>query len=294
MPPENTPQPSSPQTPPQPPAVSTLKTFRSYASDMAEAVRKQQGSVMKIAMAEQEKKKREVDNVRPTSKKNILFSLGALAVAALAVGAIYFGFFASKRPATIAPSTTVRDESFIAYDTSVAIDVTNKETLQSSVASALAAPHELGSITLFAPKVAVPPEEGMPLYIANLITLDFTAALRRSLTNDFAFGIHTWEGNEPFMIFTSDSFDTAFVGLIDAERTLYSDIAELFDLPATDADGSAFADKAFVDDVIMNHDIRAIKNSLGENIFFYAITNDGHIIFARSDATFVEIMNRIR
>ena len=63
--------------------------IRTYASDLAEVMRTKQGSVVKIALAEQARRDIDEANASPTSKKNIFLALGALILIAIGIG-IFF------------------------------------------------------------------------------------------------------------------------------------------------------------------------------------------------------------
>ena len=64
--------------------------LRTIATDMARAVREQELSVIKIALAEQKKREAIEEYNAPTSKKNLSYIFGSLIFIALAGGVIWY------------------------------------------------------------------------------------------------------------------------------------------------------------------------------------------------------------
>ncbi len=271
----------------------TLKSIRTYASDMAKAIRDKQGSVMKIALAEKER--RDAENVAksPVSKRNISFTLGTVVLVVLALGALYFGYNAKRAPKTIEETSrpivsTLIDGTFIPSTGA------SKEAIQSSLQDLLhSSGNELDSITLL---VITEDSTQIPVTTTAFVQttgLDFTSQLIRSLSPVFSIGIHTLEGNSPFLVLKSDSYDTSYIGMLSSEKTLYDDMAPLFELPEYDISGTLYATAPFVDSVVANTDVRGIKNSAGEFVFFYSITSQGFIIMATSPETYKVVISAL-
>ncbi|MBP6912197.1 MAG: hypothetical protein KBB88_03295 [Candidatus Pacebacteria bacterium] len=270
----------------------TLKSIRTYASDMAKAIRDKQGSVMKIALAEKERRDAENIAKNPVSKRNISFTLGTIVLVILALGALYFGYKAKRAPKTIEEATqptvfTLIDGTFVQSTGA------SKEAIQSSLQDLLhSSGNELDSTTL----LVITENNTLPITATAFVQtngLDFTSQLIRSLSPVFALGIHTLEGNSPFLVFKSDSYDTSYIGMLSSEKTLYDDMAPLFELPQYDISGTLYATAPFVDSVVANTDVRGIKNAAGEFVFFYSITSQGFIIMATSPETYKVVMSAL-
>ncbi len=232
-----------------------LKTIRTYASDMADVVRDKQGSVVKIVMAEEDKRRRIVENVTPTSKKNIFFIAGSMLAIALTLLVIVFAISRSNRPVEIQDTPTVTQSTeAIPYDTVVTIDTSGvRLVLASEVEKALAGSYTLGSITSITPT-----SSGVPLQtidLINLMRIRLSAPFLRSLSNDFMLGIHTFNGNELFLILESNSYDATFAGMLAWEQTLLVDLYDVFDITST---STSLNDQIFVDILVENLDARAV------------------------------------
>ncbi|MBP7805134.1 MAG: hypothetical protein KA052_02880, partial [Candidatus Pacebacteria bacterium] len=63
-----------------PPHTIHVSPVRSFSSDLASAIREKGGSVVRIAIAEDEKHRREREENSVSSKKNIAFILGTMLI----------------------------------------------------------------------------------------------------------------------------------------------------------------------------------------------------------------------
>ncbi len=267
-----------------------LKTIRTYASDMADVVRDKQGSVVKIVMAEEDKRRRIVENVTPTSKKNIFFIAGSMLAIALTLLVIVFAISRSNRPVEIQDTPTVTQATkAIPYDTVVTIDTSGvRLVLASEVEKALAGSYTLGSITSITPT-----SSGVPLQtidLINLMRIRLSAPFLRSLSNDFMLGIHTFNGNELFLILESNSYDATFAGMLAWEQTLLVDLYDVFDITST---STSLNDQIFVDILVENLDSRAVLDENGEIVLMYSIINENTVIITKSKDTFKEVVGRL-
>lgn len=271
----------------------TLKAIRTYASDMAKAIREKQGSIMKIALAEKERRDAEQSAKSPISKKNIVFFIGTIIVVVLTLSALYIGYKAKQAPKTIEEDSQPVIETLVEGRTLSSTGV-SKEAIHSSMLDLLhSSGNELDSTTLLLIQEMNSPTPISATTFVQTNGIDFTPQFIRSLNPVFALGIHTLDGNSPFLIFKSDSYDTSYIGMLSAEKTLYGDMTPLFELPEYDISGILYATSAFEDSVIANSDVRGIKNTAGEFVFFYSITSEGFIIMTTSPETYTTVMNAL-
>lgn len=71
-------------------------------------------------------------------------------------------------------------------------------------------------------------------------------------------------------------------------------MAPLFGLPERDSNESVFGTASFVDSVIANQDVRAIKNVANEYIFFYRVRDDGTIIMTTDPSAFKALITLVQ
>ena len=116
-------------------------------------------------------------------------------------------------------------------------------------------------------------------------------ALLRSLDNNFLFGIHAFTENNPFLLFTVRSFNNAFSGMLEWEKTIFDDLTPLFALEQVDKDT---LNRSFEDVIIENQDLRALKDKEGNIVLLYAFANQETLIITTHEVTLDEILERLK
>ena len=64
-----------------------------YAEDLAEEIKKEQGGAYRVALEEEKRKEEDKKEFSPLSKQNLLFSFSSLFLLLLAAGLIFFVFW---------------------------------------------------------------------------------------------------------------------------------------------------------------------------------------------------------
>ncbi len=272
-------------------------TVRTYASDVADAMRRGQGSMVKIALAEQARREDGGEDVadKATSRKFIALSIGLIALGIIiAVVAI---IATKKKPVTVV--TNVPPPMIITLDDSRRIDITGmtRTTIKSRISDALvnAAPR-LNTI-----QSIVPVEQSGETYtevsteqFLTRIESAMPSALRRTLDSHMLFGVHAFDGNGPFLLLTTDSYATAFDAMLTYERVMFDEFYDVFGLSATDY--RYLFTSQFQDKVIRNQDTRALLSPEGKPVFFYTFLGEKKnvILIATKESTVEEVVRRLR
>ena len=260
-------------------------TVRTYASDVADAMRRGQGSMVKIALAEQARREDGGEDVadKATSRKFIALSIGLIALGIIiAVVAI---IATKKKPVTVV--TNVPPPM---------IGMT-RTTIKSRISDALvnAAPR-LNTI-----QSIVPVEQSGETYtevsteqFLTRIESAMPSALRRTLDSHMLFGVHAFDGNGPFLLLTTDSYATAFDAMLTYERVMFDEFYDVFGLSATDY--RYLFTSQFQDKVIRNQDTRALLSPEGKPVFFYTFLGEKKnvILIATKESTVEEVVRRLR
>ncbi|MFA5934015.1 MAG: hypothetical protein WC795_02220 [Candidatus Paceibacterota bacterium] len=269
-------------------------SLHTYSSDMAEAIRDGQGSVIKIAMAEQKKRDRDEENVSPQSKKNIFLIIGSGVLILLAVGAVIIYYITRPSETTIVIED-IKNKSIILADTVKVIDTASSTSDQARAEitkEIISGTLKLDSIenVIFTDT----PLNPAPLSVDRLalfLDLRISPSLARSL-GDYMFGIHAFNGNQPFILFKTKLYETTFAEMLSWENTLLDELAPIFAIDLSSENHYLLGER-FIDTIIRNKDARAIKDREGKIIIFYLFIDKQTMIIARDPKTMDEIQNRL-
>jgi hypothetical protein len=122
------------------------------------------------------------------------------------------------------------------------------------------------------------------------------AQLMQGLGTTFFFGIHAVSGNVPVLVIPVTSYDLAFSGMLAWEPTMNQDLSPAFDaVPAlvTDANGLPIA-RSFTDAVLLNYDVRELKDDSGSVILYYSFPTPNILVIAENPSTFAEVLSRLQ
>lgn len=127
--------------------------------------------------------------------------------------------------------------------------------------------------------------------------------LVRSLDPDFLFGVHAFDGNQPFLMFKTGAYSQAFAGMLDWEPTMQQDLAPLFTrsvsphIPeegtATPTDSTQFLQTPFKDRTVENHEARVIENDQGDILLLWTFLDPQTLVITTNEYTLREIVTRL-
>ncbi len=121
-------------------------------------------------------------------------------------------------------------------------------------------------------------------------------ALLRAARDEFIIGMYSKEegNNAPFMMFTVDAFENAYVGMKEWERTMLGDIGGIFINPdQLSVIIASSTPSLFQDKVYYNKDTRVVFGSTQTPILVWAIVNRTQIVVTTDGETLDALMNRI-
>jgi len=156
----------------------------------------------------------------------------------------------------------------------------------------------LGSITRIVPTLSTD-TGARPVTTTELFkAMDVHAPddLVRALGDQFFLGIHTVDKNAPVFVFTVNSYDHAFAGMLSWEPTMNADLAPFFTLVPALASGQNGLPTArpFKDMVMRNYDVRALRDDSGTIQLYYSFPTPTLLILAESPYSFTEILSRLQ
>lgn len=291
--------------PPKP--KSEIPTMETYKTDIAEAIRREHMSAIKIAASQQGKIHEPGAYDLPGDRGSSIKKIAIIAVSLLLIvsggAALTYSFL--NRPAT-GPSATpntgtpIENITFEAVKTMIVpkdeiqfkqILTTERNTGELRLSSAtkvvlatgtLEAPVLLSAETLFS-------------YLGPRTESSFI----RALGEHYAFGFHMTSDKEPFLVVAIDSYDHAYAGMLAWEQYMEDDLSPAFYTKETrpvsvGTSTPVIANNTFSDLVINNKDVRAVRRADGAIKLLYSFPDKKTLIITTNETTFKNLVARLR
>ncbi len=277
-----------------------LKTIHTYTSDMADAVRENEATVIKIALAEKDKREQEdmYKKAQGTGISKFFLTLGGII---LLVGASILVYFLMQRNGAInapvkAPTAV---PAIISYDDQSFVDLSNA-TSASDVTEAINLEVEkggaLGSIkSLLLTKFAEGKAQLFPFDdFLSLTKIAPPQTLVRTLSGEYMVGIYTSESSRAhlFMVVQVKDFNQAYAALLEWEKTMLDDLFILFHIDVS-GDHSSLFEKPWNDIIINNKDARILYDESGDDVLYYVFADKNNLIIADNQDAIEEITARL-
>jgi hypothetical protein len=218
------------------PVEQKTNTVRTFQSDVAGSVKSDNVSMIKIALAEKERREQEgnyfdVEVKRKNYKPTLLLILTICLVIGGAVGFVYWYF--NKPPApTLEERLAPREPTILYSETQSAVSVTNKNTdvILADLKKETLAKLDLGTVK----RILITDIVGTSTI--NVNAQGFFKAIRsrapqnliRVIEPYFFIGAYSFAPHDVFIIFKINSYDTAYPAMLEWEKTLESDLGPLF------------------------------------------------------------------
>ena len=272
------------------------KALRTYTSDMADAIRQNEVSVIKIALAEKEKREQEniYKQAEGTKTSKIFFVIGGIILISVGLVGSYYLF---QKKETVAPIITNNFETFINYDLYSAIDVTNI-TNQNNLINVIEENNLLnvGQVeAIFLSKKINEVEEKLNTKdFLSLIESNAPGSLVRSLSEKYLLGeyITTEKKSVKFLIFETNNYAQTYASMLEWEKTILKDLFIILNLKNIPVESPLF-EKQWKDVVINNRDARVLYGDNGEGILYYVFINKNHFVITSDKETLKEVISRL-
>lgn len=283
-----------PPTPPEDGFAKKIPVMKTYSSDIAEALKNKQGSVLSIAFAEEKKRQQIHDVTSAGSKKNItyiIFGVLFLGISVVMIGSFFFSIF-DKTP-SIMPAPKV--PSLISYDVDKAEDITTSSTssIQELIRKNVAESFEgkVKRILFYQSAGALQSPVTLREFESKI---DFTMPNRliNSLKDEFFVGaINANSTNYPVMIFSINSFDTTFPGMNEWEKDIVEDLIYPFDIKADD--DNELLNRSMQDKTVKNHPARILVDKTGKIVLIYGFVGSEYVVISTNEDAYGESVSRL-
>ncbi len=281
----------------------TIKTIHTYSSDMAEAVRDNDVSVIKIALAEQKKREREIQykksEVSPLAK--LFLFVGGLVILSLAGGAIYFVSHTKKQNSTIPVVTSQNNSTLIPFTKELVID-TKSRTSFADVAQEIhekiktTLDHE-GIVSISLVRSTPNKPERIPLEnFLSFIPVTAPESLVRSLDSNYMIGSYqssdTKKHPNPFIIFKIKDYNQTYAGTLMWEKRMSGDFVQLF---STDTASyiTSTQDRPWRDIIIQNNNARVLYDDAHTPLLYYIFVNKDYFILSDDKDTLSKLFQQL-
>jgi hypothetical protein len=280
---------------------------RTYKDDLATAISRDHLSSINIAIAEQQKQQK-TKAVKPIStpseySKHKIITFISIILLLLGGSIITFIFLNNER-ATIQTETIIELPSLITTEYKTEFNISGLD--QTKILTAIS--NGLNTIKIPAGNfynVYLTTSTGTSRRLldskemVSILKLKMPDSIKRNLFPLFMLGTYYTEVNNPFIIFKVSYFENAYAGMLEWEANLEKDFRNLFRLPNYEeaenllTELTASEQKKFQDAVILNKDVRLIRDENNQIILLYSIIDKETIVITTSDTTFKVIIDRL-
>ncbi len=277
-----------------------LKSLRTFESDVAEAMKGQKTSMVQMVLAEHHTKQKQTEEATQEKKRSSTFILGSIGLIILSisiVAASVWYMFTGEHVISIlepdVPSLLFAESSrefrgdelsTIRLRGSIAQEIAQADLRPDAIEHLYVTEVVEDSNTSNPYRVVVSTERFFEL-VGNMVP-DW---MIRSLNDEFMLGIHAWNGNQVFFVFTTNDFDVAFSNTLSWEDSLPDDILPLI---GKDTDEEVYT-RQWEDLLIRNRDMRVVRDNKGNIVLAYTFFDSQTLILATSVDTIDEVITRI-
>lgn len=284
--------------------------LRTYKDDIAQAIQANHLSSINIAIAENEKmhnkidRGAEIENLGKDYKKSKILFIISFILVIIGIGFFLFSYFGKTTEIERLPGQNSVPNTIMSADYRDELSINNviKDRFVSALSSKIN-------------DIQIPVNNIYSTYITSstgtekrLITteefINFTNLrvpdiLKRTLSPDFMVGMFSFGQDLPFVIFKTSSFENAYAGMLDWEKNLEKDFYLLFRLNSNYSEKDLVtsltpsATHLFEDGVVVNRDVRIIREGGEKIILLYGILNKDTIVITVNDVVFKELINRL-
>jgi hypothetical protein len=295
-----------------------VKAIETYQGDIEKLIENKNVSVVSIAAAEAQRRGITPPEASPHEGtgpmvRNILMVAGGIVALTAAALSLLFVF----RPAPTVQVAVEAPSPFINVDQTLTFTVPADQLEHRAAITALETQRENVSLSLglvarflLAESKAATTSDLAPLGTATVLKAlspNIPDTLVRALDQkNFLLGIHSFDGNQPFLILSTDSYEQAFSGMLSWETSMQGDLAPFFTrtprehipeegIASTTPDPSqTFVQTGFIDKIVENHDARVIQNNTGDILLLWTFLDRNTIVVTTNEFTLREIISRFK
>jgi hypothetical protein len=272
----------------------SIKAMRTFKSDAEEAIRYQNVSSVKIAVAEQEKRdSTPIERTGESSSSRSIITVLILALLIVGFGGGYYWYFMRDTETSPSDDIIYALKAPLAYQ-KYAIFKPEVEQSPFEKAASLASSMQatIGDIIFIATQDSATSSAYQAAPSALFKGTRIPDRLLRTLSRDYMIGVHAFDGNSPFLILKTTFFQNAFPGMLEWEKDMRNDLLPLIRIDHFDAERIVSNSDIFTDRVIANKDVRVLAGTSGD-ILLYTFADKDTILIATSEKTLRNILDKL-
>lgn len=286
---------------------SDMQHIRTFQSDVANAVKTDNVSLIKIALAEKKRQERQGTFnstliSTSSSKKSIYIGIAVVLILFFAGGFFLYASLRVQTPIEPTDGTTLATPS-IEMEKVLDVDIGGKDSndIERIVQAEKAAELSLGAmerIRFVQTNVA-----GIAQEVDSAGWLTFMRArapdsLLRAFERGFVFGVYSLTPHDSFIIFKVESYDIAYAGMLQWEPSMEEDIGGvIINRPergnTTSTASNNFNGKPFVDRIVNNKDTRVLLDDAGRVKMLYSFIDKNTLVIASGESVLREVVFRL-
>lgn len=291
----------TPQKMPKKERIQEIPSLRTFSGDVVKAIKKQKGSIAKIAIAEQKRKRRRKKEggtkKRGNRKMAVWITVGLLAVSVSGI-ALFYQFKGGAKTSEKVRLPAVVQKAIIPPEREAGIDAeTPVAEIRSAIIREIEETVERGGIKniYLTAQFSIQTPEGVVRErklagVDKLLSIwdhRMPDELERSFSGEFMLGVYSDPplANSPFLILTTTLYEQTFAGMLKWEEDMKDDLYGLFGLDKAGAVGIVFLDM-----IIGGEDVRVLKGVNNEVILLYSFINKNTVVVTLNEETFSEVL----
>ncbi len=278
-----------------------LKALRTYQGDIEANISKDNTSLTKIVVMEQEKKvHRERENgvftvtppPPPTEHsekgKKVFFMIAGTLLIVLGVASVSALYIVRTKNQAVIEEQSGALMSFTKKVT-LPVEKGRENALKTIQEQREPGKLKFGNVVYFAFTTTATSSTMEKIEdVSNVLQLigpNIPPALRRSFSGSYMVGVYAFDTNEPFIILKTKDFTSSYAGMLKWEETMITDMRALFNITVQ-------ASKQFEDQAYRNKDLRVLRDENGKTVLLYSFIDRETLFITTNELLFNSLLGQ--
>ncbi len=276
-----------------------IAPMRTFSSDLADAVREHGGSVVRVAIEEEERHKKDIEEMSIHSRTNMTFVISGIAIVLIAV-VFFFMTYSNKQASTAAPTVTppTVPSSLVTSENADIISVSGMQApdlitaIQQDSANPKIQSGQVDNIILSKDGTTNPNTRLSASALLSLLGTHASTSFLQSLLPDYMVGSVFSDHGSLFLVIHGTAHDYLLSGMLSWEPYLFNDMKALFGLDQSMFTTAQLESLPFQDTLIENREARAVLDPNQKTLFYYTFLDTNTVLFAKDATILTEVVSR--